>query len=249
MKVLLVRAALVLGIASFLSATTPVTAIAQVGGGAAGGGAAGVGIAGGTTGTGGRTFTNPGSTAQNLGTQSTGTQAMGTETGASTLGEPVERRFSDVGTTTGGAAGGLGGLGGMRGFGGGGLGGLSPFGLNPFGAGAGSTEQKSTIRTRLKSEVVVPPRSVAVTSANSQQRMNRSYGQPRFRGVGAQVTENGTVLSGTVATEADRRMAELMMRLEPGVNRIDNQIIVAQWIAFRWLLGLWMVAIEFPSKP
>jgi len=199
----------VLGLAS--------TASAQ---GFGGGGTTGGAIPGGGTTGGGRATTSPSNTTQS-------TTAAGTDTGAQTLGTPVERRFSDVGTTTTGGAGGIGGLGGLGGFGGGGFGGLSPFGMNPFGTGAG-TEEKSTIRTRLRSEVVVPRRSFSVTAANTQQRVNRSYGQPRFRGVGAQVTENGTVLRGTVATEADRRMAELMMRLEPGVSRIDNQIIVVQ---------------------
>jgi hypothetical protein len=34
------------------------------------------------------------------------------------------------------------------------------------------------------------------------------------------------ILTGTAASEKDRRMSELLMRLEPGVRRIDNQVVI-----------------------
>ncbi len=62
----------------------------------------------------------------------------------------------------------------------------------------------------------------------AQQQAARSMNQPRFSRVGIAAGSNGAmVLRGTVASESDRRMAELLMRLEPGVRSIDNQIVVA----------------------
>jgi len=189
-------------------------ASAQTGGGATGGSATGGGA-------GALTMTNPGAT----GRSTTTTNSASTAT-TSTMGAVVERRFADVGSTT--TTGGASRTGGLGGFGGGGFGGLSPFGMNPFGFGAGTSDTKATLRTRLRSEVVLPPRPAGLTQTFAQQRVNQSYLQPRFRGVGVQMTEAGAVLRGTVASEVDRRMAELMLRLEPGVSSIDNQIVVAQ---------------------
>lgn len=185
------------------------SASAQTGGGATGGTATG--------GTGAPTMRNPGATTTTTTSASTAT--------TSTMGAVVERRFADVGSTT--TTGGASRTGGLGGFGGGGFGGLSPFGMNPFGTGAGAADTKATIRTRLRSEVVLPPRPAGVTQTLTQQRVSRNYIQPRFRGVGVQMTDAGAVLRGTVASEADRRMAELILRLEPGVSSIDNQIIVS----------------------
>lgn len=190
------------------------SASAQTGGGNTGGGNTG-GTATGGTGT--PTMRSPGATTTTTTSASTAT--------TSTMGAVVERRFADVGSTT--TTRGASRTGGLGGFGGGGFGGLSPFGLNPFGTGAGASDAKANIRTRLRSEVVLPSRPAGLTQTLSQQRVSRSYIQPRFRRVGVQMTDSVAVLSGTVASEADRRMAELMLRLEPGVASIDNQIIVS----------------------
>lgn len=184
------------------------------------GGIGAAGSAGMTTGTGAATGGAGAGTA-------TGGGAGGTTVGALSGVPASERRFSDVGTTTGGGLGTARGTGGFGGFGGGGFGGLSPFGMNPFGNRAGSSQAKPKLRTSLRSEVVVPDRPMAATQAITLQRVSRSYAQPRFRGVNVEVNGTGTVLRGTVASEADRRMAEMVVRLEPGVSQVDNQLVVA----------------------
>jgi len=222
-------------------------AAAQGFGGAGGAGAGGGGFGGaaggaggfGTGATGGAGFgtggTGGGAGTGTLGTVNRTMTSPGTQgqAAAGAAGANPEQQFSNVigtglGGGLGGVGGGLGGLGGGLGGLGGGFGGLSPFGLNPFGTGGGESESGGNIRTRLRSGVILPPGSPVAVRAQAQARINRSISTLRFSRVDAKVTGRTTVLRGTVRTEADRRMAELMMRLEPGVSAVDNQITVVQ---------------------
>ncbi|TWU66325.1 MULTISPECIES: BON domain-containing protein [Crateriforma] len=127
-------------------------------------------------------------------------------------------------TTTTGRTGGGGATGGFGGLGGGGLGSLfgNAFG---FGGNAGGNNQPS-IRTRVRSAVQVPPRpatQVRSSAVKTFSRLNRrGYG-----GVNVQVTGQTATLQGTVASEKDRRMSELLMRLEPGIYDVQNNLQVA----------------------
>jgi hypothetical protein len=218
------------------------------GGNATGGFGAGGATGGSSFGTSGSTFGTSGSTTGTSGSRfgTSGTSTSGTSgnsgnsgTGAQGMsGTGAERKLSDVGKSNNGGVGGAanargglggGGLGGGR-LGGGGFGGLSPFGLNPFGTGGGTTETKPTLRTLLKSGIVMPPRTqtnAQISQSIVQQRVNGIVVQPRFRGVGVAVNGSTTVLDGTVANDADRRMAELLLRLEPGVSNVENRITVS----------------------
>ncbi|MEM9826368.1 MAG: BON domain-containing protein, partial [Planctomycetota bacterium] len=46
----------------------------------------------------------------------------------------------------------------------------------------------------------------------------------RLSGVQVQMQDGTAIMTGTVATERDRRMSQLLMRLEPGVRRVDNRV-------------------------
>lgn len=156
---------------------------------------------------------------------------------------PVGSRPGSEGSNAGGF-GGFGGGGG--GFGGGGLG--AAFG-NLFGGGNTNSSSSSApaIRTRLRSGMTVVPRSPQFVQQTVRGRMmttgsitgttrpamvqpGNSYAPARafspnpYAGVQVQMAGRGAVLSGTVATERDRRMSELLLRLEPGVDRVDNQV-------------------------
>lgn len=194
---------------------------AQTGGTQAGGGGTGLGSGGIGGSTGGI-----GSGSIGGGTQTGGTAGAAGATGQS-ISQLPDRTLQDVGAGTTGTAGGLGRLGSLGGFGGGGLGGLSAFGLNPFGTGAGSSEAKPTVRTRLRSQVAVPVRSPGVAQSVAQTRVTRSLATPRFQGVGVSISDAGATITGTARTPEDRRMAELLLRLEPGINQVNNQVIVA----------------------
>lgn len=127
------------------------------------------------------------------------------------------------GQANGGFGGGLGG--GFGGFGGGfgGLGGFgSAFGANQFNQGSNGP----TIRTRLRSAVVVPPRSQAVVANRVQRTFYRTPAADRLENVGVAIEGTTAIVSGTVSNESDRRMSELLLRLEPGIDRVENRVQV-----------------------
>lgn len=165
-----------------------------------------------------------------------GAQAMGSNAPSSAvtgeIGRSSDRMLQDVGTAaTGGAAGGLGGLGGLGGMGGGrglgGFGGLNQFGANPFGAN-NSASTKPSIRTRLVNGV--EPVSTALQGSNTVRPQRQFSAVPVSRivnGYSIAVVDGVATVSGVARTAKDRRMAELVLKLEPGVNRVENRIVVS----------------------
>lgn len=123
--------------------------------------------------------------------------------------------------TTAGGAGGFGGGGAMGGAFGGAFNQL-------FGAGnqANSQSNQRTFRTRLRGEIEVTRPTAATRQSNIQNRLVTLPVASRMVGVQLKMNDRTAVLSGTVATEKDRRMAEMLMRLEPGVSKVDNRLVV-----------------------
>jgi hypothetical protein len=83
------------------------------------------------------------------------------------------------------------------------------------------------IRTRLRSAVNFPPTAPAQVEFNASQRFRYLTTQSSLRGINVTMQGRTAVISGLVNSERDRRMSELLMRLEPGVSSVDNQIVVA----------------------
>jgi len=142
---------------------------------------------------------------------------------------------SATSTAAGAGGGGAGGGGFGGGFGGGGLG--AAFG-NLFNNNAASGNSSTPpIRTRLRNAVALPPGmapSPTTRQFNAQSRFqNASSLQPNgfgyampYNAVNVQIRDRTAILQGTVANEGDRRMSEMLMRLEPGVSRVQNRISV-----------------------
>ncbi|WP_044301254.1 BON domain-containing protein [Rhodopirellula sallentina] len=142
---------------------------------------------------------------------------------------------------------GAGGTGGRSTFGGGFGGGMGAAFGNLFNNNANSSSSSTPpIRTRLRSGVQIPAGTMAnrVSRQVSAQSRFQSAGtlQPRgqglagvaggyagnpYSGVNVQLESGTAVLQGSVASEKDRRMSELLMRLEPGVSSVQNRISVA----------------------
>lgn len=123
----------------------------------------------------------------------------------------------------GGRAGGIGGMGGIGGLGGmGGLGGL--FG-NAFG-GQGAGQGQQAVRTRLRSGIEIQPVAPASIQSQVRQRMSSLPAADRLNGVEITMEGRTAILTGQVESEQRRRMSELLIRLEPGVSRIDNRLTV-----------------------
>ncbi|QEG41487.1 BON domain-containing protein [Roseimaritima ulvae] len=135
--------------------------------------------------------------------------------------------FSTVGGAGGGGTGAAGGAGGFGGMGGlGGLGGLFGGAFNQM----NQTQQGSTraVRTRLRSAVSVPPSNPQRVAADINRRIQTNPSVSRFRGTTVAIEGRTATLSGQVGSAADQRMAALLLQLEPGVNRVENQVQVAE---------------------
>ncbi len=197
-------------------------------GGATGGTTGGTGITGGTTGgitagTGGSTNTGQGTANVELSTE-VDTSAFDTIDRGSTVGGTTEVGFG-LGSEAGGGArstGGIGG-GGLGAFGG--LGGLGSL----FGGGLGGSAQSSKpiIRTRIRSAIQIDPIPPARVQQTATTRLRKLPSQRNLAGVNVQMFGRTAVVSGTVGTERDRRMTELLLRLEPGVSKVDNRVVVS----------------------
>ncbi|MEM6778351.1 MAG: BON domain-containing protein [Planctomycetota bacterium] len=144
-------------------------------------------------------------------------------------------RSGAVGQNTGGAVGSNANAGGGRatGVGGGGFGGLggglgAAFGSLFGGGNANNNSSTPAIRTRLRSAIRMQA-PASTRSASSARRTLASVPMTQdrtFRGLSVQVTGRRAVLSGEVRSDSDRRMSELLLRLEPGISSVDNRVLV-----------------------
>lgn len=112
------------------------------------------------------------------------------------------------------------------GFGGGGFGGLGSL-FNAFNNGGGQATQ-SAIRTRLRSAIEVAPRSPQLVQQVATERFMNVAGKPSLRGIRVRMEGRTAILIGTVASERDRRMSQLLVQLEPGVRKVENKIVVVK---------------------
>ena len=133
-----------------------------------------------------------------------------------------------VGSSTAGGTNSSTGAGGFGagGFGGGGFGGLGSL-FNAFNNGGGQATQ-SAIRTRLRSAIEVAPRSPQLVQQVATERFMNVAGKPSLRGIRVRMEGRTAILIGTVASERDRRMSQLLVQLEPGVAKVENRIVVVK---------------------
>jgi hypothetical protein len=120
--------------------------------------------------------------------------------------------------TPGGIGGGLGGFGGVGGFG-------RLFNGETLGS---SQAARPIIRTRLRSAIQIQPRAPSQVGQTAMGRFQSLPRRPQLRGVSVRMQGRTAVLQGRVANESDRRMSELLMRLEPGISRVENRVVIAQ---------------------
>ena len=127
-------------------------------------------------------------------------------------------------TGTNNTGGGFGG----GGFGGGGFGGLGGLGALFGGGGFGNAQStQPTIRTRLRSAIDVAPFEPAEVQVIANRRVSRLPARAGMRNINVSMVGRTAVISGTVGTDRERRMSELLMRLEPGVSQVQNNVVVS----------------------
>lgn len=100
---------------------------------------------------------------------------------------------------------------------------------NQFNNNDSANNQQMTVRIRPQVNFQHPIRPPATTTTAISTRLDRfATRDPQFRDVQFDLADNGVVtLRGSVASEENRRLAAALVRLEPGVRRVDNQLGVA----------------------
>jgi hypothetical protein len=131
-----------------------------------------------------------------------------------------------AGNRTTGGAGGNNGAGGPGGLGG--LGGLGGFGRGFGNNNAGANQKKNKIRPTVKPDIEYDARTSESIAAGLKTRFTKIPLPDRVRGATASLEGNKVVLTGEVSSESDRRLVERLVKLEPGVNLVQNDLTIRQ---------------------
>ncbi len=104
---------------------------------------------------------------------------------------------------------------------------------NQFQAGAGrpdASDPRSRIRVQQRLAFEVPARPATSVTAQLRERLSHiAARRPQLAGVQFEIQPDGRVrLTGRAADEHQRRLAELLIRMEPGVSGVINEITVGQ---------------------
>lgn len=140
------------------------------------------------------------------------------------IGTSATQGFGIAAESGGATTAGRGGGGGGGGFGGG-LGGLFG-GLGGAFGGQGASSQKPIIRVRLRSAINIAPRSANQVQQSVIHSLDILPPRNGLENVGVKMEGRTAILFGTVRDAKHRRMGELMLRLEPGIDRVDNRVTV-----------------------
>ncbi len=116
------------------------------------------------------------------------------------------------------------GMGGMMG-GMGGMGGRN--GMNQFGNNNQNSKNQSKMRPSVKVGFAVPPATAATANATStaiQSRIARLPSTVSARGIQVVMEGRTAILRGNVASQADERMMQRLVSLEPGVSTVRSEL-------------------------
>ena len=219
-----------------LSACFCQSTLAQTSGGTGGTGQTGTGTSGSGSSTAGSSFGTTGTSA--TGTSATGTSATGTSTtGTSTTGTTIAAGSvpsTPAQSFIGGNA--------TQGFVGGALQGTQQNANRQFqaiestqsqtGSQGQTTGTPRAVRTTMSIGFSFPAASVAQSSgrfasANVVSLSRFTAARPEFSGISVAMTSQGVaVLTGSTLSTESKRLAANLIRLQPGVRKVDNQVAV-----------------------
>lgn len=94
-------------------------------------------------------------------------------------------------------------------------------------ASRSNTQAKSQFRVPLRLGFQPPVVSAGRVGPELSKRLSKLSGSPQLGPVNVSLVGQTAVLRGTVATEAERQLAEGVARLEPGVMAVRNELVVA----------------------
>ena len=96
-------------------------------------------------------------------------------------------------------------------------------------AGGGKERKTSQVRPRQKVAFEYNVKAAETVAATASVRMDRiTLKNPSLKGVAVAVQDNQIVLRGKVKTPEQARLAENLVRLEPGVRSVRNELEVEQ---------------------
>jgi hypothetical protein len=117
----------------------------------------------------------------------------------------------------------MGNMGGMNQFGGmNRMGNMSGMGMNGM-SGQAVVQPGYVLRPNIEAPPIPP---ASETAARLQIVLTQSTSLPSLRGLNLRIEGDVIVLSGTVATDSERTLSEAILRLEPGVYRVKNELQV-----------------------
>lgn len=123
----------------------------------------------------------------------------------------------------GGGPGGFGGQNGRGGFGGNNQ--FNQFGNNGRGGG-NNIANTQPIQPQLKANFTFSTPAQTVVTGKIDTRFSKLSDRVSVKGVQLSSSEGVVTIRGTVASDDDRRVAEQLVRLEPGVKSVKNEITV-----------------------
>ncbi|MFH1264503.1 MAG: BON domain-containing protein [Planctomycetota bacterium] len=97
------------------------------------------------------------------------------------------------------------------------------------GSGAGTRRSRGEIRAKIRLGFSVPrpnPAQLALKSSNLATQLEKSSWLQTQSPVEVSIESGTAILRGVVATDHDRRLAERMARLQPGIRQVENQLTV-----------------------
>lgn len=93
--------------------------------------------------------------------------------------------------------------------------------------GAEQLQNQRRFRTKLSLGFAPTPKLATTFASASSIRLTRSLERSVGTGVQVQLADATVVLTGTVPTSSERMLAEQLALLEPGVGRVQNDLVVA----------------------
>ena len=121
---------------------------------------------------------------------------------------------------------------GMGGMGRGMMGGMMGGGFGGMGRGMGGfgmqnqNDPRMSLRIPFRIGFTVNRAAPELVQSRAQNRLQRIPALAKYVGVTVQMDGRTAVLNGTVGTERDKRLVELVLRLEPGIREIENELTV-----------------------
>ena len=88
---------------------------------------------------------------------------------------------------------------------------------------------KTSFQPQLRVAIPIDSKRLATTRATTQTRIGKIIGQkPKYQDVHLAIDDQGqATIAGTVSSEADMRLIEQLVRLEPSISLIKNDLVVA----------------------